>query len=323
MSRPQKTAVARAYSSNVRPSGRRIFHLGGRAIRGLCTEREWAVCLLDQSLEDVLAQRPLSGTTLQPASRRLFWADPWIMGDRDDAWIFAEEFDRAAGLGSIVALRVLDGDLVSHGVVATSDHQMSFPQVHVFGHTWIASVETCHPDPRIYAFDDLGGTWRRTRWRLPDDLVDPQLSRIEDGRWHLVATSRACGGVGPVITWVSADEQPTGWTVMDVTDRGMTARGGGTLDRARNLRAVQDCSVNYGQSLSLVSIDGAANATLDLQGRDVRTRPTKQWAGLHTCSWTTSGEMVVVDLWRRRLQPMSALDRYNEFRRDPCRKDNG
>ena len=306
----------------MRPSVRPSWEQAKRAVRGAILEREWAICLLDQSLDELLEGQTPAGRAFKPTDQRTYWADPFVVADRSDTWIFVEEFRRRRGLGDIVALKVTDGAVTSHGTVLTGDHHISFPQVHRFRSGWIATVETCDPDARVHQFDEPGQRWRATEWRLPADLIDPQLTRMKDGRWRLTATSRLHSGYGPVTTWISAGQEPVHWTVIDVRDHGLLARGGGTSDAERGLRAVQDCTENYGQALSLRNWP-SGTAVRDLRGPDVITRPEAGWLGLHTCSWTTTGSTVVVDLWRRRFQPLSPLDRFREFRRDPCRRVGG
>ena len=280
-------------------------------------------CLLDQDLQGVLEGRPLTGSVMEPAARNTYWADPCVTGHRTDAWVFAEELERWRGLGHIVALHVVDGAVVSRRAVLAGQHHLSFPQIHRFEDGWIGTVETCDPDPRVYVFRDLGDPWTPTEWRLPTDLIDPALSRHHDGSWRLTATLRSRNGYGPVVTYASALTEPADWNLVDSADYGLLARSGGTCDFARGLRSVQDCSKNYGLSLSILRWPTERRSVLDIRGGDVHTRPACSWLGIHACAWNTEGTVVVVDLWTRRWQPLSAVHRWREFRDDPCRLTGG
>ena len=67
-----------------------------RLIRGLTTERLWALVLLEQSLDDLLAGARPTGTFLSAPDRNTFRADPFPVRDADgQLWVFVEEYRRA------------------------------------------------------------------------------------------------------------------------------------------------------------------------------------------------------------------------------------
>lgn len=290
-----------------------------RPVRGALFERRWALALLDQSLPQIMAGSAPSGTLLEPASPSLYWADPFPIGPREDCLLFVEEFDRWRGLGYIVAVRVVEGRIRSRRTVLVDAHHVSFPQAQPYEGEWIATVQTCNPRAPIYRFRFPGDAWRPTEWALPRSLLDPALSRAQDGSWRLTGTHPAAQGV--VLSYASTSEQPTDWTLIDQMSAGPCARGGGSLDLPRALRAAQDADPTYGSAVSLTSWP---------RGAEVRRLEGRQWAGVgtpwtgcHTLAWTPDGRTVVMDLWKRRMQPLSAVHRALEFRSDPCRGQPG
>lgn len=273
------------------------------------------MALLDQSLPEILAGSAPSGSVLEPAARDLFWADPFPIGPREDCWLLVEEFDRWRGLGYIVAVRVVDGAIRSRRAVLVDAHHASFPQAQPYEGEWIATVQTCNPRASIYRFRRPGDAWRPTEWALPQPLLDPALSRAEDGSWRLTGTRRAAQDV--VLSYASAAEEPTDWTLVEQTPAGPCARGGGSLDLARGLRAAQVADRTYGAAVSLTSWPGV-DEVRRVEGRQW-TGAEAPWTGCHTLAWTQDGETVVMDLWKRRVQPLSSIHRVLEFRSDPCR----
>ncbi len=285
--------------------------------RGALFERRWAIALLDQGLPEILRGDEPSGVIFEPPDRNFYWADPFPLGQRQDCWLFVEEFDRWRGLGHIAALRVVEGRVISRKAVFVDSHHVSFPQAHPYEGEWIATVQSCNPQARIYRFSRPGESWEPTPWVLPEPLLDPALCRIEDQTWRLTGIRPVPDGQDVVIHYASAGQQPAGWVLLEQLHEGTCARGGGSLDVLRGLRAAQERTPVYGSAIVLSNWPGGG-VVRRIEGRDW-SADGSAWTGCHTCAWTEDGSTVVMDLWARRLQPLSALHRFLEFRADPCR----
>lgn len=310
------SGLVSSYSSNVGP-GRVSLERAQRPLRGALFERQWAVSVLDQTLSDLLAGIAPSGTVIAAPSRDRYWADPFPLGQPGDCWLLVEEFDRWRGLGHIVALRVLEGAVVSGRAVLVDAHHASFPQAQAFDGEWIATVQTCNPRASIYRFRSPGDAWQPTDWALPEPLLDPALSRAQDGSWTLTGT-RQSSTRDVILHYVSTGGRPTDWRLLEQVPAPSCARGGGSLDVTRGLRAAQCEQPTYGAAVSLRAWPGGEKIhRFEGPGFAGDGRP---WTGCHTLAWTPDGRTVVMDLWKRRVQPLSAVHRLLEFRADPCNR---
>ena len=307
-----------------RPSGG-VAASARRLARGALTERSWAIAILDQTLDDVLAGAQLTGRVLTAPDRWLYWADPFVVAGPDHSiWVFVEEFPRWHGLGHIVALHFNRGRLLTRACVLTSTHHLSFPQVHATDSGYLATVETCDPQQSIYSFDALGEPWKPLGFNLPSGLVDPAMGRDLTGTWLVTGSDRSRATENRVRQFATSSGNPGDWQEAGSWSHGNLARGGGALDPVRRLRVIQDCSENYGAAMGLAVWPPGHDVEEPTVARWIRKEDLAAfqgaWQGSHTMNWTPDGTTVVIDLWRRRPQVVSLAHRYLEFRRDPCHK---
>ncbi len=300
-----------------------------RLIRGLTTERLWAVVLIEQSLDELLSGARPNGIFLPAPDRDTFRADPFPVRDAEgDLWVFVEEYRRWRGLGSIVALRIDGGAVVERREVLSGPHHYSFPQAHLVGGTWVATVETCDPLAPTYTFTAPGEPWIASLRTLPPGIIDPALAipMPESGRnydqddeggegapWFVVGTSGS-DAFGAYRQWDAPDG--VGWeeqAQLRFRDP-VLARSAGNADLVRGLRSVQDCSTNYGVAASVARWDptklGPGEVLLRLDGESYG----RGAIGSHTLSWTPDGQTVVADVWKRGRRALSALHRAIEQR---------
>lgn len=317
-----------------------------RVLTGATREREWAILVSDQSLDDVLNGAPLSGPLLTSPKRDTFWADPFPIRAADGSlWVFVEEMHRWLGLGAIVALQVDQGRVLQRKVVLRGRHHYSFPQVHMDDGTWLATVQSCDPMAPMYTFAGLGEPWLPTLRLLPAGLIDPAVSapwrpaghgRIVDSDpadvefalglrrsanddvamgpdWFMVATTTGNEFAG-YTQWKAAGgidwrEQP-----VQRFENAQLARSGGNLDGARGLRVAQDCAENYGVATSILTWAPWRQGEGKLLRRVNAADIAHAVMGTHTLSWTADGNTVVADVWRYRRQVKSAAHRVLERR---------
>lgn len=297
----------------------------GRVARAAVTYRQWGVARLpagsveavatgNGSFERGSASTPLTWHSPPPNH---FWADPCVVAQHDQCWLFVEELDRSTGRGCIRALQWDGGQLQPGPIVFATAHHLSFPQVQFVAGRWLATVETCAAANPILTFDRLGDQWRIATDLppLPPHMADPVIEFDGEGRPSLLTSTDAV--TSPDAHYVEHTFGPDGWqripgaTYVDVT----SARGGGS--RSAGIRAVQDCAGVYGRALHLVpEVDWHGTRygepLMTLTGGDV----SAQWqpAGVHTLTWTPDQEHVWIDGWRRRKSPLGGYRRLIERR---------
>ncbi|MFI0433802.1 MAG: hypothetical protein ACH36H_11755 [Candidatus Nanopelagicales bacterium] len=300
-----------------------------RLIRGLTTERLWAVVLVEQSLDDLLSGVRPTGTFLAAPDRNTFRADPFPVRDAaGDLWVFVEEYRRWRGLGSIVALRIGEGAVVERREVLTGPHHYSFPQAQLVEGRWVGTVETCDPLAPTYTFTAPGEPWIASLRTIPAGVIDPALAipAPEPGRnydqadeggdgspWFVVGTSGS-DAFGGYRQWSAPDG--VGWDeqVQFRYRDAVLARSAGNADLLRGLRSVQDCSTNYGVASAITKWDPLMHGPGEVLARFDGGSFGAGAIGSHTLSWTPDGQTVVADVWKRGKRALSAVHRAIEQR---------
>ena len=290
------------------------LRFAGRLLRASVTVRNWQVARLPGQIDDLVADRvPESALAWQGPSRRAFWADPCVVVTDGDEWLFVEELGKRSGLGVIRAARYDRGGLVAEKVVLSTDHHLSYPQVYRVGTRWLATVETCAAFNPIYTFDGVGDVWRPVEDLpvLPPHLADAVMRFDPSGHpTEVCGTDATVNGDAVFVryVWDGHDWRRDNSSVyVDVRH----ARGGGTDDAVRGLRAVQDCAGTYGRSTSLLDRELTPVATITAADVPAATDHRRR-KGVHTLTWTSDGRVVWCDGWLRRVTPLGGLWRLRE-----------
>ena len=283
-------------------------------VRGAVKERHWRLAVLDCGLDEVLAGESLPHSVVEAPSPSVFWADPYpVINDDGGRWVFAEEYDYRRGLGHIIAIRMIDGEVASVRTVLAGAHHYAFPQIHRWRGGWIATVDTCDPSAPVLAFDQPGTSWRPFS-SLPAGLVDPAMDTDTDGRWILTATGEGPSGGSSCVQFRSEDDEPHEWRLIDSVSPAdpRCSRGGGNLDLGRRIRVVQDVAEGYGLRTHVMRWQSPSinEIAVTLSGADFGPNII----GTHTLAWTPDGDFVVADVWDRRWSSKAISHRLLEAR---------
>ena len=266
---------------------------GVRLARAALTYREWACAPVrvphstDETLDVIGAWH---------SGPHRFWADPFVLVDAGQSWLFVEELDRATGRGHIVAARIIDGSPRDPRIVLSNDHHVSFPIVAQHQGRWIATVETCAAHNPVYTFERPGEPWHEDG-RLP--ALPPHIAdAVPDfDAGTLVGTDAATDGHSVLVRYTLRDQQWVPQPEAVRVDIGWS-RGGGVLDTGRGIRAVQDCAGTYGTALGWTAADDPDRHLARWSAADLST---PGWRGIHTMTWDPLQQQVWIDGWRRRV----------------------
>ncbi len=279
-----------------------------RLVRAALTYREWACAQIEAP--SVTTERLCLTSTWQTGQSG-FWADPCVVAHEGRVWLFMEELDRRSGRGRIVAAEFEDGFLRNASTVLSNDHHLSFPQVTRHNNKWVATVETCASHNPVYEFDELGSPWRPCVEypALPPHTADAVVDFHEG---VLVGTDAMTEGDSVLVNYLLNEHT---WVPVPAATRVDVAwsRGGGTVDRTRSIRAVQDCSGTYGVALGWTDRADPARHLARWRAADLDGSPTR-WSGIHTMTWDPEQSSVWIDGWRRRFSPVGWRHRLIEQR---------
>jgi hypothetical protein len=292
-----------------------LVRFAGRLSRAAFTYREWSCAALSSSFPTLWSTRPITLDVQgewqnEPGSR--FWADPCLIVDGEDEWLFVEQLDRGLGRGHIVAVPVVAGRLSVSGArpVLSNEHHLSFPQIYRWQDRWLATVETCQSHNPVYEFESPGQPWRPALDlpALPAHLADPVVD-WESG--HLVATDGLTDPDSVLVRFTLGD----GSWVPDIRSCAVDvgwSRGAGTWDTGRDIRAIQDCAGTYGRAVGLARGSDPHEHIQLWTARDLACPGS--WRGIHSMTWAENSDRIWIDAWRRRFSVLGWRYRLTERR---------
>lgn len=282
-----------------------------RLIRAPFSTRSWRILLLDGvGIDAVLRGQADFSRAIElkpPRNWRYFWADPCVVRDGgNEEWVYVEEFDRLRGLGRIRAIHVSGGRVSKSAIVLADRHHRAFPRVWKEANEWRATVDGCEFPAQVFSFPCHGSAWSPIAGSdLPSTLTDPNL--IGDGPdCVVVGTSWIRDEARDLEVWRRSADLGGDWRLApkESYSHDLYARGAGNVDVVRGIRAVQDCSTVYGLSVCLIEWPVKGGHVVPVQqvsGGSVG------FTGTHTLAWTSDGEVVVLDAWNRRPDPLGWL----------------
>ena len=235
----------------------------GRLLRGLQYKEHWSIALFWANRWNIPHEVPLQEFRVLQDDGRRFYADPFLITDNEQKWLFVEEFDYRTNKGIISCANVTEGQMCkSPRSVLERAYHLSFP--FLFRH-----------DADIYMIPESGSNrtvelyWARSfpfEWELARvllegiELYDATVLQHKN-RWWLFAAAATEGGSAQdelVIYYSEALEGP--WQphpLNPVKSDCRSARPAGHIisDGDRLLRPAQDCEHGYGTALVWFEIE--------------------------------------------------------------------
>jgi hypothetical protein len=264
-----------------------------RAVSLLDAATRWAKERYQLRLMDVASGRVRAVTS--PLSS--YYADPFVVSERDASWLFFEEFHYPTSRGYIAAARIDSGlELDSPTRVLDLACHASFPFVFRDGDRWLMLPETSNGRcVDLYASVEMPGAWRHAA-RLLDgvDCADSVLHRHLD-RWYLI-TAESDSRTSPN-RWLAiyfSDSLTSGrWTPHPVNAQRRYAdrsygygRNAGALKAsgAHLLRPMQASTAYYGQAMrvmKIVELTPDAYEEIPFEGEHLYCRIADEWSTHH------------------------------------------
>ena len=251
---------------------------------------------------------PLDLTTFHwlPTPPGAFDADPFVVADGADRWLFFERMPAGQSRGELwVAPLDSDGRPGEARLALRTTHHLAFPQVlHANGRWWLVPDSAGADGIQVFAATTFPHAWALADVWLPGQTwVDPVLTQV-DGRWWLTATPLHGGEVtndelyafwsdtwgGP---WQPHTHNPVVTDVRWARNAGRMQVHGDAL-----WRLAQDCGDDYGAGITVRQVD-ALGPTTWRESTVTRIAPPAHaaWDGVHT--WTADGGLEAVDVrWR-------------------------
>jgi len=264
------------------------------------------------AVAEAAAVADLSGFRWIESPKGRFYADPFMIEEGGEPWVFFEDFDYSAQRGRISCSRVLGapggvppgpgtppGGLTEPAPVIQRPYHLSYPCVFRDGGELYMIPETAaNGTVELYRCLRFPDSWELVGELFTARAVDTTVW-IEDGVYWFFVTLVEARGRGAQL-WLFYSDALTGkWTphpANPISTDVRNCRGAGAISRhnGKLFRPSQDCSANYGHSFTL-------NHIVVLDKRLYRERPQVTvgplWArnllGTHT--YSHAGRIEIID----------------------------
>jgi hypothetical protein len=284
--------------------GRRVANRAARTVQRETT-KHWRIGIrkggpfLDHA---VAARQPLepAGFRWLDAPKGHAYADPFLFHRDGRLWMFAEDYEYAAGKGRIVA-----GEMTVNNAVPALEpclnlsHHLSFPFVFEHeGSTYLVPESSAAHEVVLYKASNFPFQWEREKVLLSGDYVDTVIWP-HAGYWWLLTTAREPRGHAVHALLFRADSPEGDWAMhpqSTLFNDVRFARNGGAPVRVggKLYRVSQDCSREYGRALGFNEIV-ALNADTYTERAIAQLEPGFEPRMIGTHTYTRSGEWEAID----------------------------
>jgi hypothetical protein len=261
-----KTAIYRA------PSNLQMLRwlgpvAGKKIIRRLIPLRRaeiyhWRICLRQIDSPKLIAglSSNKSNFRLMPCPPGHFYADPFLLRDRGQVWLFFEDYLYGEKRGRISCAPVQsDLSIGAPTVCLDRSYHLSYPLVfHHDGEVFMIPESSQNQSVELWRATNFPFSWKLEKTLFSDSLVDT-TPVFHEGRWYFFTTFSEPAGNAAFGALFSSDSITGGWVHhpnSPISTDVRYARSAGAILKFENrlLRPIQDCSENYGRRIYVEEI---------------------------------------------------------------------
>jgi hypothetical protein len=236
-------------------------HLLNR-VRRRGTIPHWRICLRRADSPRLLMEpgAPWYDYRWVPNPPGHFYADPFLLEHKREAWLFFEDYSYAEHRGRIACVRI-DSDLSVRPIMPclSLPYHLSYPFVfHHDGEVFLIPEAERNETVNLYRATDFPVSWKLEKTLFRGRAVDTTALHHE-GRWYFFTTLCEPSNSAVFAALFSADELTGDWELhpdSPISTDVRHARSAGAVQAlaGRFLRPVQDCSENYGRRVNVHEI---------------------------------------------------------------------
>ena len=240
--------------------------------------------------------------------RRLFWADPFIIADENNYYVFVEEFIYKTNKAHLSVLQLdCDGHLFKSKKILERPYHLSYPFVFKIDGTYYMIPETNQNKTiELYKCCDFPYIWKFEKYIMENiSGTDTTLFHYEN-KWWLFTTIDQTGGVSSCSTelflfysddpimgkWVSHPLNPV------VSDESRARCAGKIfIDDGKIYRPSQDCSIRYGRGLNINHITKLNEQEYnEVLLKEIKPDWDPKLKGVHTIN--SDKDMIIIDTYK-------------------------
>ena len=240
--------------------------------------------------------------------RKLFWADPFIIADENNYYVFVEEFIYKTNKAHLSVLQLdCDGHLFKSKKILERPYHLSYPFVFKIDSTYYMIPETNQNKTiELYKCCDFPYIWKFEKYIMENiSGTDTTLFHYEN-KWWLFTTIDQTGGVSSCSTelflfysddpimgkWVSHPLNPV------VSDESRARCAGKIfIDDGKIYRPSQDCSIRYGRGLNINHITKLNEQEYnEVLLKEIKPDWDPKLKGVHTIN--SDKDMIIIDTYK-------------------------
>ncbi len=289
-------------------SGKGTAHIGKQRITGcvgllhrirnrLLREKEWCIAFVDNTLEDVLAGKPLKTVPLRHDCKGRWFADPFILRtDENEIVLLVEDYDTKQKKGRISKLTIARQGyrLLRVDILLDLPHHLSFPHIiQRDGEVLFMPEALRSKGLTIYRLDEKNNVCEEVETLTQVQLSDAIFAHFIEEEC-ILATEYPDDGNKLRVFRRDENGRFGIWQSFDFPDG--TARNAGDFFQFDNqlYRPAQDCGIYYGHGVVLQSIDERGDEVRFQEVRKLYSANRRFSSRLHT--FNVYQDTIVVDM---------------------------
>ncbi len=273
------------------------FGLLQRIRNRLLREKEWCIAFVDNTLEDVLAGKPLKTVPLRHDCKGRWFADPFILrADDTEIVLLVEDYDLQEKKGRISKLTVAREGyrLKQVDILLDLPHHLSFPYIiQREGNVYFMPESLRNKGLTIYRLDEATNTCEEVRTLTQTQLSDAIFAHFI-GDDCLIATEYPNDGSRLCV--FKENTQANFMLHHSFHFPNGTARNAGDFFRydTRLFRPAQDCGSYYGKGVVIQEVIWQDNQPCFREVRRLYSSDSRYPSRLHT--FNVLNDIMVVDM---------------------------
>ena len=237
-------------------------------------------------------------------------ADPFVIDDGPDHYIFVEQYLKDKDKGCIGYFKFIDGKPINQGIIIENTYHMSYPDVFKYKDQFYMIPESsANSTVDLYIADHFPNKWRKVKTLINGQkYVDSTV--YQDGENYYLISYSMTGGYEIHVFALYMEKQEVKLLSKKRYMNNIGRPGGRLfLEDGKLLRPAQDCSRKYGEALILYQVDNLIQDgklvehevyRMKADSISIDTYPER----LH--QWTSGSHYEVIDVYKEKFDLLHA-----------------